>query len=207
MPEEQKNANKDGFILPFLNGVLNCKTLELLPHNENFMSRHFIPVNYDSHKGKDLRNTFIGRFLLDISGAREIKLNILRAILKLILTNDLQYQVGLYVHGPGGTGKTTFTNLLQFILGPDASISSSLSSLNSRFGAAKLKDKMLLILNELPLISSAESPILKSIVGGEIISMEEKYQPSTQIMPRVFIIITSNSVWDIKNSTTGFTRR
>ena len=78
-------------------------------------------------------------------------------MLKLILTNDLKFQVGFYIHGPGGTGKTTFTNLLQFILGPDATVS---SSLNSRFGASKLKDKLLLIINELPSITTVESPIL-----------------------------------------------
>lgn len=207
MPESQTNAYKDGFLLPFKNGVLNCATLQLSPHSPTNMSRHFIPVNYEAHSGKSLRNTFIGSFLFDICNQQSVNLNIIRAVLKLILTNDLKYQVGLYIHGPGGTGKTTFTNLLQFILGPDATVSSSLSSLNSRFGAAKLKDKLLLLINELPLIVSAESPILKSIIGGELIGVEEKYLPPAQIIPKVFVVISSNSVWDIKNTSSGFTRR
>lgn len=207
MPESQSFAYTDGFLLPFLNGVLNCATLKLHPHAEENMSRHYIPVNYEAHSGKSLRNTEIGQFLLDICNLQSVNLNVIRAVLNLILTNDLKYQVGLYIHGPGGTGKTTFTNLLQFILGPDATVSSSLSSLNSRFGAAKLKDRLLLIINELPLITSSESPILKSIIGGELIGVEEKYLPPTQLIPKVFVVITSNSVWDIKNTSSGFTRR
>lgn len=207
MPEEQTLAYKDGFLLPFINGVLNCATLQFLPHAKENMSRHFIPVNYESHKGKNLNNTYIGQFLKDISNHKTDNLNVIRAILKIILTNDLKYQVGLYIHGPGGTGKTTFTNLLQFILGPGATVSSSLSSLNSRFGAAKLKDKLLLLINELPLITSGESSILKAIIGEELIGIEEKYLAPTQIIPKVFIVISSNSVWDIKNTSSGFTRR
>lgn len=206
-PELQAKAYKNGFLLPFKNGVLNCNTMELLPHDKNHMSRHVLPIEYLTHTGTNLSNTFIGSFLIDISNNRSYNLNVIRAILNLILTNNLKYQVGLYIHGPGGTGKTTLTNLLQFILGPDASISSSLNSLNSRFGAAKLKDKLLLIINELPFLTNAESPILKSLIGGEIISVEEKYKPSTQLIPQVFVVVTSNSVWDIKNTSTGFTRR
>jgi hypothetical protein len=35
MAEEIANANSNGFLMPFLNGVLNTKTLEFLPHSSS----------------------------------------------------------------------------------------------------------------------------------------------------------------------------
>lgn len=206
-PKQQAAANKDGYLIAFLNGVLNCKTLKLTPHGPEKMCKHALPIEFQARPGESLRNTATGNFLANISNHKAINLNVIRAVLFLIFTNDLKYQVGLYIHGPGGTGKTTLSNVLQFLHGPDATASTSLSSLNSRFGGSMLINKQLLIINELPYLKSGESPLLKSIIGEEMISVEEKFQAPTQITPKVFVIITSNTVWEIENQTTGFTRR
>jgi phage/plasmid-associated DNA primase len=47
MPDAIADANSNGFLLPFLNGVLNTKTLELLPHSPNNYSTHIIPIEYN----------------------------------------------------------------------------------------------------------------------------------------------------------------
>lgn len=146
-------------------------------------------------------------FLKHICSNNSKTLAVLRACLYLILTNNLTYQVALYVYGPGGTGKSTFTNILIHLLGPSASITTSLRSLQSRFGVSPLRDKLLLILSELPLYLGLEPQILKNIIGGDLISLEEKYKNPTQILPSVFLIITSNALWNLKNISTGMARR
>jgi phage/plasmid-associated DNA primase len=46
MPDAIANANSNGFLLPFINGVLNTQTLELSPHSPSNYTTHIIPINY-----------------------------------------------------------------------------------------------------------------------------------------------------------------
>jgi len=201
----KSKLHKDGFLLPFLNGVLNCKTLELKPHAKELYSTHIINVNYRSDV--ELKETQMAQFLTSLVGNNPYALNTLRACLYLILTNTLKYQVALYIYGPGGTGKTTFTNMLLYLFGTEASISTSLNLISSKFGTHLLRDKLLLIINELPLLLGSEPSIIKSITGGDSIMGEEKYKTATQFIPNLFLVITSNSLWNFKNATTAMSRR
>lgn len=205
MVEQKYLANKNGILIPFLNGVLNSRTMELQPHSPNLYSTHII--NVDFKPNAVLSNTTMAAFLSDISNNSKINLQLIRAFLNLILTNNLDYQLALYLYGQGGTGKTTFTNILQFMVGPQAAISTTLQNLNSRFGASILRDKLLCIITELPLNITTEPPLLTNIIGRDLLNVEQKYKDPIQIIATVFIVITSNSLWQIKNSSTGIARR
>lgn len=84
----------------------------------------------------------------------------------LIITNDLSYQISLYLFGPGGTGKSVLSSILQYLLGDFGGYAASLQSVSSRFGSYCIKDKLLLILQELPLHTGFENTWLNSLVGG-----------------------------------------
>lgn len=196
---------KEGFLLPFKNGVLNCRTLELMPHSKEHYSTHIIGVEFTPENS--LKNTAMAEFLACLVNNNPYALNILRACLYLIFTNTTNYQVALYIHGPGGTGKSTFTNILLYLFGTSASLSTSLNMISSRFGSNLLKNKLLLIINELPLLLGSEPSILKAIIGGDAITGEEKYKTATQFIPKLFVIITSNSLWNLKNVTSAMARR
>lgn len=205
MPSAKNEANSSGLLISFNNCVLNCKTKETFEHSPRFYITHTIQCNYDPNA--ILVNTPMAEFLTHICSNNSQTLAILRACLYLILTNNLSYQVALYIYGPGGTGKSTLINILVHLLGPSGSITTSLRALQSRFGISPLKDKLLLILSELPLILGAEPQILKNIIGGDVLPFEEKYKNPTQILASFFLIITSNSLWNLKNNSTGMARR
>lgn len=205
MPNAKNEANSLGLLISFSNCVLNCKTRETFEHDPKFYITHTIQCEYNPNAV--IVNTPMADFLKHICSNNSKTLAVLRACLYLILTNNLTYQVALYVYGPGGTGKSTFTNMLIHLLGPSASITTSLRSLQSRFGVSPLRDKLLLIISELPLYLGVEPQILKNIIGGDILALEEKYKNPTQILPNVFLIITSNALWNLKNISTGMARR
>src|SRR5205085_1197443 len=130
MPNAITNANLNGFLLPFENGVLNTKTLEFKTHSPDNYTTHIIPVNYS--KEDTIENTKFSEFLASIVNYNPTRLKILRACLYLIFTNNLIYQVALYIYGPGGTGKSTFINLLIYLLGKEVTLSSSLTQVTSK---------------------------------------------------------------------------
>lgn len=201
---EKYLINEKGFLIPFKNGVLNSKTLNLSPHSPFNYNTHIILIDYD--KNAQISDNF-KKFLSTICNNDPIRLNILRACLYLILYNRLTYQVALYIYGPGGIGKSTFFNILMFLLGEDAALSIDLNRLNNRFGAAFILNKILIVLNDISLYRGAEPKILKEIVSSDMISIEQKYNDPKQIRPTAFVLLSSNSLWDIKNQTLGLARR
>ena len=55
------------------------------------------------------------------------------SLINCIYCNFLKdVQLGLYLFGPGGTGKTTFIYTLLYILGPDAAHTTTLNALIKR---------------------------------------------------------------------------
>jgi putative DNA primase/helicase len=205
MPDAIANANSNGFLLPFRNGVLNTKTLELSSHSPNNYTTHIIPVNYS--REDTIKDTKFAEFLTSIVNNNSTRLKILRACLYLIFTNNLIYQIALYIYGPGGTGKSTFINILIYLLGKDVTLSTSLSQINSRFGVASIIGKILLVLNDVSLYRGQEPKNIRNIVTQDPMEAEVKYKQPITFTPSSFLVITSNVLWDVKHSTTGLARR
>lgn len=217
MPDAKTEANKKGFLLPFKNGVLNCNTLVLIPHKAELYCTHIVPVewNFDRDiqgigiQDRDIQDSFLPmiKFLRELVNHSPTALNCMRACLYLIFKNITKHQICLYLYGPGGTGKSTLTNILLFLFGSSASLSASYRTISSRFGSDLIRDKLLLVINEIPPMSGSEPSFLKSIIGGDPITGEQKYRTALQFIPKVFVIITGNSIWNFKDASTAMARR
>ena len=153
-----------------------------------------------------IENTPMEEFISSICGGNPTRVNLIRAVLNLILTNRLDFQVGIYIHGRGGTGKSTLVNILQFLLGV-ASISMGLKQLNSNFGLANLVNKTLLVVNDISHYKGPELAIFKLLIGGDSVSGDRKFKTIIRFTPSVFVVITSNTIWEITNPTSGYSRR
>jgi len=90
MPECKRIANSNGFLLPFLNGVLNTLTLQILPHHDSNYITHIIPVNFDITVNT-LANTAMSKFLMEICNFSANRLNVLRAWLYCLFVNCLDF--------------------------------------------------------------------------------------------------------------------
>lgn len=205
MPESITKANSNGFLLPFKNGVLNTKTLELVPHSPDNFTTHIIPIDYS--KEDTIKDTIFETFLTSIVNNNSNRLHVLRACLFLIFTNNLTYQVALYVYGPAGTGKSRIIDILIYLLGKEVVLSSSMSQIKSRFGVASIINKTLVIINDMNLYRGQEPQNLKNLVAKDRMEAEEKFKKPFSFTPNCFLVLVSNTLWDIKNATTGLSRR
>ena len=50
MHDVKIKVNKNGILIPFLNGVLNSKTKEFYKHDPKYYNTHIISENYDFNK-------------------------------------------------------------------------------------------------------------------------------------------------------------
>lgn len=205
MLKAKKEANRNGFLIPFKNGVLNSVTKEFIQHDPTLYCTHLINQNYN--KEENIVNTPLSLFLSQFVNFNPQRLNLLRAILNIIFTNNTRYQLALYIYGPGGTGKSTLINLLLYLIGPEASYSTTLTNLNSRFGLSNISHKILLVINDMTHFKGKEPKRLKEIITGDRLESEKKYKDTVSVSPHLVVAITSNSIWELLNPTGGINRR
>lgn len=171
--------------LPLQNMVLDLKTLESLTYNEAanknifFTSILNIPLNIetlykieeDQLQPQDISpimDKLLGRFY-DHENREKIELG-----LGWILTPPMETKKPiLLVTGDPDTGKSTLLNIISLVLGEQAT-TTPLHMIEERFGLATLVNSRVNMSSEKPPMR-INSELLKRIVGGETLTVEEKY--------------------------------
>ncbi|WP_294436274.1 phage/plasmid primase, P4 family [uncultured Victivallis sp.] len=103
----------------------------------------------------------------------------LQMLAGLALVPDCRYNVGFFLFGPAGTGKSVFVNVLTALVGKENCCNVPLARLADRFGLAPLTEKLLNIVGELPQMpengrSADVEGFFKSITSGDEIPVERK---------------------------------
>ena len=103
----------------------------------------------------------------------------LQMLAGLALVPDCRYNVGFFLYGQAGTGKSVFVNVLTALVGKENCCNVPLARLADRFGLAPLTEKLLNIVGELPQMpengrSADVEGFFKSITSGDEIPVERK---------------------------------
>ena len=103
----------------------------------------------------------------------------LQMLAGLALVPDCRYNVGFFLYGPAGTGKSVFVNVLTALVGKENCCNVPLARLADRFGLAPLTEKLLNIVGELPQMpengrSADVEGFFKSVTSGDEIPVERK---------------------------------
>jgi putative DNA primase/helicase len=194
---------KNNNLIPFKNGILDLKTKKLLFFSKDYKFTYKLTIDYDPLAKMDL--TF-ANWLLFISNKNPLFLKILRVYTHLILTKNNNSQVALYLHGPGGTGKTTFEKIIVSIVSTQGVVASNFSRLNSKFETSKLLNKVLLLISDAEYYTG-DVTVFKSIISGDLIPAEMKFQQGFEFNPNCLVLITSNHIWQPKDNSSGIMRR
>jgi putative DNA primase/helicase len=104
--------NTQPHLLNCLNGTIDLRTGELLPHRREDLLTKQCPVAFDPGAKSDIWNHFLGDCTRNDA---ELQSFLQRAV-GYTLFGDPREQVILMVNGPGGTGKSTFISVIQSIL-------------------------------------------------------------------------------------------
>lgn len=146
-------------------------------------------------------------FLIGLTDGDRLKLNVLRAYLRLLFTHDSSEQFFLYLWGPGATGKSTFVQLLEYIIG-DAACALDILRLTNRFEMKVVQDKLLITLPDIPLkVNDAQCSMIKKLVTGDKIVIEIKNGSIYVLSIVALLLVTSNTRWCVQDRTSGFRRR
>jgi len=107
----------DRWLLNVLNGTVDLKTGELLPHKRENLITKICPVEYLPDATSPLWNQFLQR----IMDGDETMIRYLQTIAGICLTGDIREQVLFIFYGGGNNGKNVFTDTLRGMMGDYAS--------------------------------------------------------------------------------------
>jgi len=112
VPVAPKQLDADPWKLNVLNGTIDLKTGELLPHSRADLITKLAPVEYDP----DAKAPVFEGFLEAVLPSEALRKFVQRAI-GYSLTGDISEQSLFFLHGSGANGKTTLMNVVLGLTG------------------------------------------------------------------------------------------
>lgn len=191
--------------------VFNNGTLILSPDQINFISwtpEVFINSRLEYSYNPKATCDRIFNFLHHICEGHKDRLSFLKCWLAATVRQQNQYQIFLYMYGGGGTGKSTFANLVIGLVGISSTITTSFKALNNdTFEITNLREKKLILINDAEFYQG-NMAVLKALTGGDLLKGRRKFvQGSEEVVPEGMVLIVSNYPLGSQDLTSSVTRR
>jgi putative DNA primase/helicase len=187
-------------LIPMLNGVLNSQTRELYPHDKSYGHIHRLPYAYNALA---LAPTPILEFLSSTQDGDEMRVQVLRAFMKALVTGQAsKLQRFLEILGKGGTGKSTFSSLLQGLVGVENCVSTSWERIADKFTSISFQGKLLVHIPDAEgYVSTAALALVRQMSGGDTITAEQKNMPvGSGFRFRGMFMVTANDPFKCRES-------
>ena len=195
VPIEEFDTSLDE--LNCLNGILNLKTGELLPHHYKRRFTYCIPVKYN----KEANSTMWKKWLLDTVGNNQEVVDYLQMALGYSITGRTSEELMFYIWGPARGGKGVFTETIIKLLGlrPLATeldieifMTKSINSGRANFSLAGLKAARFIAASESKENEWLNAKRIKRWTGNNLVTAAHKYGRDFTYMPQFKIWLTSN---------------
>lgn len=191
------------FWINFQNGMLNVKTMELLPHAPVYFSMNQIP-----HDWKEIENKSYpaSEHFLNTSVLEQDIITIFE-YLGLCMTHSTKYQIFLLLKGEGANGKSILIDIFHAVIGEQNISNLSMSKLTQRFFSSQLCFKLCNTCADISKITIEDDAELKTIIGGDVIQAEFKGKDSFSFRPYAKMLFSANRFPYVDDKSDGFKRR
>lgn len=210
--EHWKEWDRKQFI-NFANGILDIDAGDLLPHCPGSGFTSVLPYEYKPLTGDyadatdSLRENCpsIYRWMNDaMKGDRKKMLKLLAITNGLLKFRFFDLQMFVHLIGSPGTGKGTFTRLLQKVVGRDNWKGCKVSQMADGSTMAGIINKQLVACPDERAVSGVDT--ILSLTGGDAISYREVYKTASDAFFHGLLLIASNNPIFV-GDTTGLDRR
>jgi putative DNA primase/helicase len=190
--------------LAFTNGTLDLGTFKLESHRPEDYITSGVPYAYKPEAKGPNWDRYLA-YLRDQLG--EDVVGFLLEFLGYSLTADTSEEAMLFLVGEKGSGKSTFIEGAQAMLGSDLVMTQSIAGLQQRFGRAGLVGKRLILSREMSALKLLETDIISNIVSGEPVNIEHKGRDGYVYTPVAKVIQAANRLPRVPNTEAGIYRR
>lgn len=175
------------------NGILDLKGAKsmLFPHDPQFGFKHSSGVKYDA-KAKCPK--FINQLLKPAIPDSDIQL--VQKYFGSMLLGPNESQTILIIRGTPGGGKGTLVSVMEKVLGENYVAELRAKHLTGRFETSAFLGKRVLMGKDIPgdTLQERGARMLKSLVGGDLMQAEIKYNPTKQLLRGDFhVVLVANN--------------
>lgn len=186
------------------NGMLHLETFDLETHSPNGLSSIQLPIKYDENAKCDIFIEFINEITM---GDSEL-IKVIQEIVGYCLTSETKAEKAFYFYGTGSNGKSVLANIIKALVGSQNVTSITLEKLGQPFGLQSIIGKTVNIAAENELKgSSVNTENLKSLISGDAMTINIKYQAPIEYTPMCKLIFLVNSLPNTADATHGYFRK
>lgn len=205
IPDDMDNHPE---LLPVANGVIDLRTGQMLEHDRERMFTRCLATAYNP--AAKCPNWI--QFLRQSTGDDEDYIRYLNMAIGYMLTGDTREQKFFFIHGPGGTGKTTFLDAIQHMLGEFASSLDVGHLMQKAYQGipehiARLRGARLVTAVEANRRDKFDEGLMKKLTGGEKIVARRLNENSFEFYASFKLVVTSNFRPGVSDDGTSFWRR
>lgn len=197
----------------FSNGLLNLTTGKLEPCTDEVFTTavYDIPFMKSDELKSFLTKSYFLNFIQTVSDRDMKHAQLLLDILSYSLDQSAANDKIVFLSGSGGNGKSLFLQIIGDVLhAPEYVSGVSLTQLAERFNLSELENKKINISGELgglQQISVQQAEILKTISGGDRVSIEKKYEDSKTVRLFTKLYFAVNHLPKFSDDSDGMKRR
>lgn len=186
------------------NGMLSLNTFELVEHRKEFYSSVQIPLAFDNNA----KCPRFKKFLNDVFEGDNERIALTGEIMGYCLTAEVKSQKAFILYGRGSNGKSVLAEILECLCGQKNVSAVPLQELENPFTRYELVDKLLNLATENEVNRNGLSTQhFKSIVTGDPIRVEKKYEKGFTYRPFCKMVFALNNLPYSRDKSYGFERR
>ena len=200
--KKEKEFDNDNLMLNTQNGILNLKTGDFSPHDSDQLHSKITNVSWNEDATCPLWESFLQK----IFDNKTELISWIQKVCGYCLTGETKEQVMFFLYGEGKNGKSTFVNVMSYILGTywtTATTESLMSKGKNKEGIstdiARLAGARFVSSNELEENRRWSEAMLKNLTGGDVITARFLYSDNFDFSPKLKLFTFGNNKPEVKD--------
>ena len=188
----------------FKNCIYSLRTKKLYKHNSRVLIREILPFEYKGFGETPIFTEFLGH----VTEGYDDRIQVFRAMCRLAIEPNNSIQKFFYMHGKGGSGKSTVARVINALAGDMHTTSTTLALLGSnQFEHANFVSQKVVLVND-PGRGNGDHSALRCLVGGDKPVLRSKnVQGAGEGQIVVTVYMQSNYPFQSKDTSGAITRR
>lgn len=181
----------------FKNGLYNLYKQELESFDKDFILTNKINFDYNENAYSEIADKTLNEISCDNEKIRML----LEELIGYLFYRRPEFKKAFILIGEKNNGKSTFLDLISYVLGSENICALSLKELNDRFKPSLLFHKLANIGDDIDDEMIGDSSIFKKIVSGDRLVVERKNEHPFEFNPYAKLIFSANDLPKIKDKT------
>ena len=198
-------------LLNCVNGMVDLRTGELLPHSPEHMSHVQVTAAYEPDTATPNYDAWL-RDALRQDGASDADVDALVSDIEeaagTMLDPSRTPSKALFLFGPSRSGKSTFLRLLRAVAGARNTSAVTLHNLaTDQFAAANLYGKMLNVAADLSNKHVEDLSLFKMITGEDVVQANRKYGSQFEFTNQCLVAFSANELPTVSEASRAYAER